>query len=108
MSAAYFNTFRASIMSVYHCAGNYVPGLLCYAEMADVAGLIAPRPLVLVAGEQDDIFPVEAARQGFQALKRIYRARGAADRCHLVVGPAGHRFYADLAWPVLSEELGRL
>ena len=107
MPACYFCTFRDSIMSIYHCADNYVPGLLKHAEMADVLGLFAPRPVVIVAGEKDPIFPVEATRRAFRALKRIYRAAGAADRCHLVVGPEGHRFYADLAWPVMLRELQR-
>jgi dienelactone hydrolase len=108
MPSCYFCTFRDSIMSIYHCADNYVPGLLRYAEMADVMGLFAPRPVVIVAGRQDDIFPIAGARKGFAKLRAIYRAAGAADRCHLVVGPDGHRFYADLAWPVLQRELARL
>ncbi len=107
MPSCYFCTFADSIMSIYHCADNYVPGLFKYAEMADVAGLIAPRPLVVVAGAQDDIFPIGATRRAFRKLKRIYAASGAADRCHLVVGPEGHRFYADLAWPVMMRELAR-
>ncbi len=41
-------------------------------------------------------------------LQRIYRADGAAGRCHHVVGQGGHRFYAEDAWPVMLEELARL
>jgi len=107
MPSCYFCTFRDSIMSIYHCMDNYVPGLLRYAEMADVLGLFAPKPVVVVAGEQDEIFPIGATRRAFRALKRIYRAAGAERRCHLVVGPEGHRFYADLAWPVMLRELRR-
>jgi dienelactone hydrolase len=107
MPSCYFCTFRDSIMSIYHCADNYVPGLLRYAEMADVMGLFAPKPVVLVAGEHDDIFPVEATRRAFDELKVIYEAAGAAGRCHLVVGSEGHRFYASDAWPVMLEELKR-
>ena len=108
MPSCYFCTFRDSIMSIYHCMDNYIPGLLKYAEMADVMGLFAPKPLVIVAGKQDDIFPLKGVREGFRHLQAIYRAAGAADRCHLVVGPEGHRFYADLAWPVLLKETRRL
>ncbi len=108
MPSCYFCTFRDSIMAIYHCADNYVPGLLKVAEMADVMGLFAPKPLVIVAGQQDDIFPIAGTRRAFRDLLRIYRAAGAADRCHLVEGPGGHRFYADLAWPVLQRELRRL
>ena len=107
MPSCYFCTFRDSIMSIYHCADNYVPGLLKYAEMWDVLGLFAPRPVVIVAGEKDPIFPVKAVRKSFRELKRIYRAAGAAERCHLVIGPGGHRFYAKQAWPKLLKELAR-
>jgi dienelactone hydrolase len=107
MPSCYFCTFRDSIMSMYHCVCNYVPGLLRYAEMADIMGLFAPKPLVIVAGERDPIFPIAGVRESFKKLKAIYRAAGAADRCHLVVGPGGHRFYAARAWPQMQRELGR-
>ena len=107
MPSCYFCTFRDSIMSIYHCADNYVPGLLKYAEMADVMGLFAPRPVVIVAGKEDGIFPVAGVRKAFRHLKRIYTAAGASQRCHLVVGNGGHRFYAKDAWPVMLEEIAK-
>ena len=106
MPSCYFCTFRDSIMSIYHCADNYVPGLLQHAEMADVLGLFAPRPVVIVAGRKDPIFPIAGVRKAFKHLQSIYAAAGAADHCHLVIGPGGHRFYADLAWPKMLGELG--
>jgi dienelactone hydrolase len=108
MPSCYFCTFADSMMSIYHCADNYVPGLFRYAEMADVMGLFAPRPVVIVAGKTDPIFPVAAVKKAFKHLQRIYAAAGAADRCRLVIGPEGHRFYAELAWPPMLEELRRI
>ena len=105
MPSCYFCTFRDSIMNIRHCVDNYVPSLLLYAEMSDVMGLFAPKPVVIVAGKTDPIFPLRAVRRSFRSLKRIYAAAGAEDRCKLVVGPKGHRFYADLAWPKLLREL---
>jgi len=105
MPSCYFCTFRDSIMSIYHCADNYVPRLLQYAEMADVMGLFAPKPVVIVAGRHDEIFPLAGVRKAFRHLKTIYQAAGAADHCHLVIGPEGHRFYADLAWPKMLKEM---
>ncbi len=58
-----------SIMSIYHCMDNYIPGLLKVAAMSDIMGLFAPKPVVIVAGQDDDI--------------------------HFVVGQGGHRFYAE-------------
>ncbi len=108
MPSCYFCTFRDSIMSIHHCADNYVPGLYRYAEMSDVLGLFAPNPVVIVSGEKDDIFPISGTRKAFRHLKRIYRALGAEKHCHLVVGHGGHRFYARLAWPKALIELKRL
>ena len=105
MPSCYFCTFRASIMSIHHCADNYVPHLYNYAEMADVMGLFAPKPVVIVAGKTDEIFPIKAVRKAFRDLKTIYRAAGAEDRCHLVVGDGGHRFYAEQAWRRMLTEL---
>lgn len=105
MPSCSFCSFRDSIMSLYHCADNYIPGLLPVAEMSDIMGLFAPRPVVIVAGEKDDIFPIGGTLREFRKLKAIYRAAGAPERCHLVIGPEGHRFYAELAWPVMLREL---
>ena len=103
MPSCYFCTFRDSIMSIGHCVCNYVPGLLQYAEMSDVMGLFAPKPLVLVAGKNDPIFPIAATRRAYKHLKTIYRAFNAENNCRLVIGPEGHRFYADLAWPKMRK-----
>jgi dienelactone hydrolase len=108
MPSCYFCTFRDSLMSIFHCECNYVPGLMKYAEMADVMGLFAPKPVVIVAGETDEIFPIAAVKTAFTQLQEIYAAAGAPNRCCLVVGQGGHRFYADDAWPVALDELTRL
>ncbi len=105
---SYFCRFKESIMSIRHCTCNYVPGLYSTADMSDIMGLFAPRPVVIVNGKEDDIFPIEATRDAFSALHRIYETCGAGGRCHLVVGDEGHRFYADAAWPLILKEFDRL
>ena len=104
MPSCYFCTFRDSILAMHHCMCNYVPGLFRIAEMSDVLGLFAPKPVVVVAGEKDDIFPIVATQSSFRKLKQIYKAAGAEKHCHLVVGPEGHRFYSELAWPTALKE----
>jgi dienelactone hydrolase len=106
MPSCYFCTFRESILSVHHCVDNYLPGLARVAEMADVMALHAPKPVVVVAGQSDRLFPIDATRREFDRLRELYAAAGATDRCRLVVGGEGHRFYADQAWPVMRELAG--
>jgi cephalosporin-C deacetylase-like acetyl esterase len=106
MPSCYVCTFRDSIGKIDHCACNYVPRVLEFFEMGDLACLIAPRPLVVVAGAQDRIFPIAAVRETFARIQEIYRAAGAPERCRLVVGSEGHQFYPEQAWPVFRELSG--
>jgi dienelactone hydrolase len=103
--SGYLNTFRDSILSLSHCIDNYVPGILNYAEMYDVAGLIAPRPLFIESGEDDTIFPVEAARRSFQQAQRVYAAMNAAPQIQQEVFPAAHVFWGKEGWKFLREKL---
>ena len=50
--SGYFNTFAGSILAVNHCIDNYVPGLLTFCEMPDLAALIAPRALLVENGRE--------------------------------------------------------
>lgn len=91
-------TYRSSIAHVNHCADNYLPNILHYLEMADIAGLIAPRPLVVVTGRQDPLFPIAGVEEAFGDIAAIYRTAGAAEACRLVIGEGGHHFYPEQAW----------
>jgi dienelactone hydrolase len=96
-------TFADAIGSIDHCADNYIPSILKYFEMGDLAGLIAPRPLIIVAGREDNIFPIDAVQSTFALVQEIYTTAGVPNNCRLVVGDEGHRFYAAQSWPVFRE-----
>lgn len=91
--SGYLCTFKESIFSLAHCIDNYVPGILHWAEMYDVAGLIAPRPLFIESGDKDNIFPVDAARESYEKTRRVYEACGVADRCQQEVFSGEHSFH---------------
>ena len=103
MPSCSFSSFRASLMGVEHCICNYVPGLLNFGENADVVGLAAPKPMVIVNGLHDDIFPIVEAKAEFKRVQRIYADAGAPESCRHVIGAEGHRFYAADAWPVMLD-----
>ena len=88
-----FCSFEGSIGSIYHCACNYIPGILKLCNMGDIAGLVAPRKLLIINGKEDDIFPIGPAREEFKTAQAVYKAFGAEQNCELFEGHAGHRYY---------------
>ena len=90
--------FDHSIGIMRHCACNYIPRMAKYFDMGEVACMIAPRPLIVVAGEKDHGFLIEGVRKVYRVIEEIYKKEGAPDNCKLIVGPEGHRFYADRSW----------
>ena len=97
MPSCFVCSFAESLGAIDHCADNYVPGLLRYADCGDLAGLIAPRPLIVVAGRTDPIFPFTGVTSAYETIQNVYRGAGAPGQCRLVVGEGGHRFYCE-AW----------
>ena len=98
-------TYRDSIGTIRHCACNYVPHIAEYFDMGDLLAMSYPKYYVQVNGAKDDIFPISGAKEVFEKGKAAYAAMGKADRCAHVIGDAGHRFYADDAWPVVHDLL---
>lgn len=102
--SGYLNTFKGSIMSLSHCIDNYVPGILHWAEMYDVAGLIAPRPLFVESGEKDPIFPIASSRESFAKVSGMYRVFG-SDAIEQEVFPEKHLFWGRQGWDFLQKHL---
>src|SRR5690606_20839313 len=80
-----------------HCFPNFVPGTFPEADTADIAGLIAPRPLHLNFGERDSGSPIDEVRRGIEVIHDAYAAMHAEDRFTWYIEEnSGH---------VLSEEM---
>lgn len=103
--SGYFNTFKDSIMSIPHCIDNYIPGILKYAEMYDIAGLMAPRALFIESGANDNIFPIQATKFAFQRAKRIYKVFKAEDKIDMEEFPKEHTFHGVKAFEFLKKHL---
>ena len=98
-------TYRDSIAAMKHCSCNYVPHIAEFFDMGDLLAMAYPKRYVQVNGAEDDIFPIWGAREVFENGRAAYAAMGKADRCVHVIGDGGHRFYADLSWPVVHKLL---
>ena len=100
-----FCTYVGENGLVHHCDCNTVPGILRFGEFCDVAGLIAPRPLLTVNGNKDKLFPLAEVDRAFEGTRRIYRAAGVPERYRGAYGDGGHRFYSHLMWPFVKAAL---
>ena len=98
--------FKYSIAAMRHCPCNYIPYIAKYVDMGELACMIAPRKLIVVAGEKDHGFLIEGVHEVYETIEKIYEKAGAKENCRLVVGREGHRFYAEPSWPVFRELSG--
>ncbi len=61
-----------------------------------IAALIAPRPMLFVNSDQDDIFPMDANDRVVNRLERVYSLYGAGDAVDNVVSIGGHAYRTDI------------
>ena len=95
--------YEHSIAAMPHCLCNHIPSIRKYFEMGDLAALIAPRKLVIAAGEKDPIFPIEPTKKCFEHIQYIYRCAEVPNNCALVIGDNGHYNYAELLWAKIHQ-----
>lgn len=95
--SGYFCTLRDSILGMWHCDCNYIPGVLTGGELGEYASLLAPRAVRFISGEKDKDFPVSGTREEYSKVDRAYRLLESSEKCSLSVHPAGHRYDIPLA-----------
>ncbi len=81
--SGYVNTFKDSVLSMWHCPDNYIPDIITVGEIYDFACSLAPRKLLIESGTKDKLFPIEASRTAHEKISRVYALVGAED--HLVI-----------------------
>jgi dienelactone hydrolase len=103
-----FCQYLPSILDKVHCACNYIPRAYQYFDMQDLSVLIAPRKLLIIAGEQDAIFPIDGVRKGFETVQAIFRRKGVEKNCRLVTTPKHHYWCEDIVWAEILTEMERI
>ena len=61
-------TYKDSIGDMWHCSCNYIPKMAQYFDMGELSTLIAPRKLLVCAGEIDPIFPLKGTEEVYAVL----------------------------------------
>jgi len=102
----YVNPWRSfAITRANFCGSQFVPGIHRYFDTDDIAGLIAPRPLLLEMGIYDKCFFIESALKGYEGVKRIYQAAGCADKLWTDIHSGQHAFAGNKAFEFFKKYL---
>lgn len=87
-----FGSFSPIFARCYNAPAHCIPGVLRWLDRADIAGLNAPRPLVVHFGELDRPDKTnysasynETVPVAFKELQKIYAAAGAEKQAQLIV-----------------------
>lgn len=90
-------SFSVIFQRCYNAPAHCIPGILEWMDRSDIAGLNAPRPIVLHYGELDTPSPTNASAsynetvpQSLEELREIYKAFGAEDAVQLIVTQGKH------------------
>ncbi|MBO4939666.1 MAG: acetylxylan esterase [Clostridia bacterium] len=103
-----FCSYEDSILEVFHCPCNIIPHAYQWFEMQDLACMIAPRKLMIVAGKEDKIFPIHGVRKGFKTVEKIYEKENAKENCRLIETPKAHWWCEDIVWKAIKTETEKL
>ena len=94
--SGYFYGFYDSLLKLNgNCSCNYIPSLYLYFDIADIAALIAPRPLVIQSGRDDHL----AGERGLvnvlepmSELKSVYSLLNAENQLYHQIVEGPHHF----------------
>ena len=87
------------------CGSQVVPGIYRWFDTHDIAGLIAPRPLLIEMGKKDTCFFIADLLKGYEGVERIYKAAGAGDKILADIGEGGHAFVGKKAFEFFRKNL---
>ncbi|HDP34104.1 MAG TPA: hypothetical protein ENN29_03225 [Candidatus Hydrogenedentes bacterium] len=76
--------------------------------MRDVAALIAPRPMLVISGSRDAIFPIDATKRAFADLTRTYQCLGAVENLQSDFFEGVHEWSNRKTLPFLETHFGNV
>ena len=75
----------------------------CRWDYAQVAALVAPRPLLILLNTDDDsIFPLDGVVRVYNQVRRIYELHDAKSKLGLVITPCGHQDTREIRLPAFN------
>ena len=109
--SGYLYGYRESLLELYtNCPCNYVPHLYEYADMGDIAALIAPRPLLIETGDKDPLngrSGLKNVRRQVAVARRAYKLLGAPEALGHDIFAGEHRWHGVEAIPWMARWMGQ-
>ncbi len=99
----YINTFKDSILSMWHCPDNYIPGILEIGEIYDFASALSPKKLLIESGKNDKLFPIAASELAHNKIKDVYRKMNAESNLVIDVFNGKHKVNGHKSFDWITE-----
>ncbi len=77
---------------VWHSIGAFIPGILKYTDVGEVISLVAPRPMLILAGSKDVTLPIKGTLEAYDYARSVYGLFKADDKIKLFVDERGHAY----------------
>jgi dienelactone hydrolase len=104
--SGYFSSWAVAHKMPWNMCGSQVLyDMLGKLEHEDLGALIAPRPLLIESGTDDDLFPVATATETVRRTRLVYDREGVGDRLVHDVFEGGHQWHGVAAVDFLNHWL---
>ena len=87
------------------CGSQIIPEIYKYFDTDEIAGLIAPRPLLIEMGIYNQCFYLQDLLKGYEGVRQIYAAAGAEDVLWTDIHPGAHAFAGNKAFEFFKKYL---
>jgi len=101
-------SFAMAKGGAWFCGSQTIPGLLRYGGMMEIAGLIAPRPLLSINGTYDSCAPFIYAEQSHRRLLEVYRTLEHVEKYERFTFPGDHVFQPQPAIDFIEQWIGAI
>lgn len=105
VSAGFLSTFEGSLIRARWCHCYSIRDWARWFDMPDLAGCIAPRPLLVLKGDEDPCFTEKnGVLESVKRVQEIYASVGAAERFQYRTYPGEHWLNSAVADQWIREE----
>lgn len=101
--SCFTNTFKGSIMSMFHCVDNFIPNILSVGEEPEIIAMACPTPLLISAGREDPIFPITHTEEAVDMIQNIYTRFGTTGKIDVEIFDGVHEISEGALYPWLRK-----